>query len=341
MSDEGTDPGPRFETLDEVVYGRVEQVAPGIRRVIAENPSKFTAHGTGTYIVGERQVVVIDPGPNLESHREALERALDDVQVVGIAITHCHSDHSPLAAWLTAQSGAPTIGFGAHPRPTSEQLDDMTDDVEGDGDGDGDDAASDISDASDASEQPAEIEEAVDYDFAPGIVIADGELAIEVEGLTMRAVHTPGHTSNHVCYSVEETGALFTGDHIMGWSTTVVSAPDGDMSAYMSSLRKVIERADRSFWPTHGPPRTDTVAYATALYRHRMQREQQIIDLLEAGPMRIREIVAVLYVAVRTELHKAAARSVHAHLIKLVDEGRVVMLDDERPRLRSTFGLLS
>jgi len=154
-------------------------------------------------------------------------------------------------------------------------------------------------------------------------------------------VHTPGHTSNHVCYSVEETGALFTGDHIMGWSTTVVSAPDGDMSAYMSSLHKVIERADRSFWPTHGPPRTDTVAFAAALYRHRMQREQQIIDLLKAGPMRIREIVAVLYVAVRTELHKAAARSVHAHLVKLVDEGRVVVLDDERARLRSTFGLAS
>jgi glyoxylase-like metal-dependent hydrolase (beta-lactamase superfamily II) len=298
---------PEFRTLDEVEYGSVSQLTPLIRRVVAENPSKFTYRGTGTYIVGHGDVVVIDPGPQLDTHRAALAAALDGERVRAILVTHCHSDHSPLAAWLRDETGAPTIAYGPHPRPEpgTEPVD-ATDDATDDG------ATDDV-----------EIEESTDYDFVPDIAAADGDVVVDAGGLTMTAVHTPGHTSNHTCWSLAEEGALFTGDHVMGWSTTVVSPPDGDMAAYVDSLRRVADRDDAMLWPTHGPPRDDGRRYVMSLIEHREARELGVLEAVRAGRSTIPQIVALLYADVREELHKPAGRSVWAHLDKLVAEGRV------------------
>lgn len=296
--------GPVFRTLDEVTYGRVERVAPSIRRVIAENPSKFTYRGTGTYVVGDGDVVVIDPGPQLDSHRDALAAALDGERVRGILVTHCHADHSPLSRWLSAETGAPTFGYGPHPRPDPE-LEPVPDP-----DPDGDEVV---------------IEESTDFEFVPDHATVHGDRLDLLPGVTVEAVHTPGHTSNHTCWAMTLDGVrvLFSGDHVMGWSTTVVSPPDGDMAAYLRSLQLVIDRGDDVLWPTHGPMRDDVVEYVTALVAHRRARERAVLEAVRSGLATIPEIVAVLYADVRPELHKPAGRSVWAHLVQLVSEGRV------------------
>ena len=326
--------GPVFETLDEVTYGEAEQVSPMIRRVIAENPSKFTYHGTGTYIVGHGDIVVIDPGPDLVSHRDALWKVVRSERVRAILVTHCHSDHSPLAAWLSAETGAPSIAVGPHGETESpegmfdgeEELGPTPSPVDADRDED------------DSGEQEIKIEESIDTAFTPDVTCLDGEVVVDGSGMTMMAVPTPGHTSNHCAFSLREEGALFTGDHIMGWSTTVVSPPDGDMRAYMSSLRKVAGRGDRSLWPTHGPPRYDAETYVGALIAHRESRSSQIIDFIDAhGPSTVPEMVRVLYASVREELHRPAARSVLAHLIELVEDGRVHIADGGWPRISARF----
>ncbi len=325
----------RFATLDpdEFTYGRVDRVSPMIRRVIAENPSKFTYHGTGTYLVGDGDVVVIDPGPDLPSHRDALAAALAGERVRAILVTHCHADHSPLAAWLSAETGAPTYAFGPHPRPDAD--DDDLDDLAGDDNGD-DNGSEGEGDGTGA----VKVEESVDHDFAPDVEVRTGDVVAEAPGVTFTALHTPGHTSNHTCWAFAEERALFTGDHVMGWSTTVVSPPDGDMGAYMASLDAVARRDDDVLWPTHGPPRRDAREFVRALYEHREERERQVLDALGAGRRTIAEIVELLYADVRTELHKAAGRSVLAHLVKLVDEGRVAVTDADRPRLRASYDLV-
>lgn len=323
---------PEFATLDptQFEYGRVDRVSPMIRRVIAENPSKFTYHGTGTYIVGQGDVVVIDPGPALDSHRDALAAALRGERVRAILVTHCHADHSPLAEWLKSETGAPTVAFGPHPPAgPDEEIDDRLPEEKPPPKDPG------------AQGEPGEIklEEAVDLSFSPDIAVVDGELAAEVPGVTLTAVHTPGHTSNHTCFAFAEERALFTGDHVMGWSTTVVAPPDGDMAAYISSLEAVARRDDAVLWPTHGPPRRDGAAYVRALVEHRLQRERQILDAIADGRQRVMAMVELLYAEVRPELHEAAARSVLSHLVKLVDEGRVRMLHADRPRLGTTYAL--
>jgi glyoxylase-like metal-dependent hydrolase (beta-lactamase superfamily II) len=318
---------PRFETLDrdDVVYGRVDQVSPTIRRVIAENPSKFTYFGTGTYIVGHGDVVVIDPGPVLDSHRDALAAALAGERVRAILVTHCHADHSPLSAWLKEETGAPTVAFGPHPRPTDDEvaaLADLHGDDEGEGEGEG---------------HETKVEESTDFDFVPDHTAVDGEVVFEWAGCRLSAVHTPGHTSNHLCYAYPEESALFSGDHVMGWSTTVVSPPDGDMAAYIESLRKVAGRDDGVLWPTHGPPRYDTAAYVSALLEHRLERERQVLEQVRAGVGTIADMVEILYADVRPELHKAARRSVLAHVVKLVADGRVVVANGSMPGLSSEY----
>ncbi len=295
-----------FVTLDEPRYGMAVPVSPLIRRVIANNPSKYTYFGTGTYIVGTGDVAVIDPGPQLDEHRDALAAALDGDRVRAILITHCHSDHSPLAAWLREESGAPTIAFGPHGRvELDDQFDDPNDDAP---------PADDV-----------KIEETTDTDFDPDVRIADGEVAAMGSGWTLRAVYTPGHTSNHMCYSLDEERSLFTGDHVMGWSTTVVSPPDGDMRAYIDSLRKVMARDDVSLWPTHGAPVTSPKPFLEAFLDHRLEREAQVLAAVRSGLSDIDAMVKTLYADVREELHKPAARSVLSHLIKLVDDGAVTV----------------
>lgn len=298
-----------FETLDDVEYGAVEQVSPSIRRVIANNPSKFTYRGTGTYIIGSGDVVVIDPGPLLDSHRAALVVALAGERVRAILVTHCHADHSPLAAWMRSEWDAPTIAFGPHPRP----------DVE----------------VSIAADDGVEIEESTDYDFVPDEFAVDGDVVVDDWGLHFTAVHTPGHTSNHMCWAFANDSALFTGDHVMGWSTTVVSPPDGEMAAYIESLRRVAGRHDQVLWPTHGPPRHDGADYVQSLVDHRHARERGILELVRAGVTTIPDLVSVLYADVREELHKPAGRSVWGHLVKLVDDGHVAVIDGASMQLGS------
>lgn len=308
---------PAFQPLgdDEFVYGRVDAVGPGLRRVIAENPSKFTYRGTGTYIIGRGDVAVVDPGPDLDSHRDALARALAGDRVRAILVTHCHADHSPLSAWLRAESGAPTYAFGPHPRPEPEDEEELQAEIA----------------------KGVKVEETTDYDFRPDVAVGDGDVAVSGPGWTIRGVHTPGHTSNHMCWELVEQRALFPGDHVMGWSTTVVSPPDGDMAAYIESLRKVAGRGDAVYLPTHGPVMKDPVPYVQALVDHRLEREQQVLAAVRDGLVQIPAIVALLYADVAEELHKPAGRSVLSHLVKLVADGKVTVADGTRPRLTSTF----
>lgn len=272
-------------------YGALEPVAPGIRRIVARNPGAFTFHGTGTYVVGEGEVAVIDPGPELAEHVEALLAGLaaNDERITHQIVTHTHLDHSPAARLVRARTGAPTYGFGPHAR----------------GPGEG-----------------GTVEEGGDEDFAPDVVVRHGE-AVRGKGWTLEAVHTPGHTSNHLCFALRETRALFSGDHVMGWSTTVIAPPDGDMARYMASLEAVRARGDTVLWPTHGPPVTDPQGHIGALIAHRLEREGQILACIAQGVGRIPDMVAVIYRDVPRTLHGAAGYSVLAHLIQLVTEGRV------------------
>lgn len=323
-----------FVPLAEPTYGEVVQVSPLIRRVIAENPSKYTYRGTGTYIVGRGDVTVIDPGPQLDGHRDALAAALAGERVRTIVVTHCHADHSPLAAWLRTESGAPTVAVGPHGAVDDDPDDDGPDDADADAD-DVDDGGDDP-DRTAAGSPPAETKETVDVDFRPDVRVVAGDVVADGEGYTLRAVPTPGHTSNHLCVSLIEEAALFTGDHVMGWSTTVVSPPDGDMRAYIDSLRKVQGRRDAILWPTHGAPITDPGPFLRAYLAHRLDREAQVLAMVRAGTSTITDMVDVLYADVDAKLHKAAGRSVLSHLVKLVADGQVAA-DSERPVRRSTF----
>ena len=289
---------PFIRTLD-FRYGEAAPLSPRIRRVIAPNPSAFTFHGTGTYIVGERgrgPVAVIDPGPDDDAHMQALLAALDGETVSHILITHTHRDHSPAAAALQAATGAPTYGFGPHPQPKGG---------------------------------PA-VEEGGDHGFRPDHVLGDGD-TVDGAGWTLTALHTPGHISNHLCFALREEQALFTGDHVMGWSTTVISPPDGSMSDYYASLNKLLPRDDARYYPTHGAPidagstgGASPQHFVQELIAHRQARETQILKCLEReGAQTIPQMVRVMYHDVPPGLHPAAARSVLAHLIHMVADGRV------------------
>lgn len=313
---------PFVEPLEGLVYGAVDQLSQLVARVVAENPSKFTYKGTGTYIIGRDEVVVVDPGPNLPSHRTALERALDGRCVRGIVITHCHSDHVPLSYWLAESTGAQTYGFGPHPRPV--ETDAFDDDDE--------DENEKPNDTGDGEER-----EHTDFDFTPDVAVRDGQRFLTVDGWSLTAVHTPGHTSNHLCVHLDVENALFTGDHIMGWSTTVVSPPDGNMADYMASVRKLIERSDAVLFPTHGNPVRDPAPFLAAYLAHRIERENQIVELLQRGPSTIHAMVEVLYANVHRELHKPARRSVMSHLLKLHAEGIVTTVIDAPPSMRSIW----
>jgi glyoxylase-like metal-dependent hydrolase (beta-lactamase superfamily II) len=282
-------------------YGRCDQVSPLIRRVIARNPGPFTYLGTGVYIVGRGEVAVIDPGPDLPEHFEALNAALSGERVTHVLVTHHHLDHSPLAHPLAEAFGAKVYGLpapGAH-----------------------------------ASDTPA-LEEGADDRFRPDVTLADGDLLSGL-GWTLEAVMTPGHTSNHVCFALKEENALFSGDHIMGWSTTVITPPDGDMGDYFASLEKVQARGFDTLWPTHGAPVRETGPFIDAYVAHRRAREAQILEALGAGFTSIKAMVPSLYAAVDPRLHPAAAHSVLAHMIQLVREGRVVA--EGEPRLDTAY----
>lgn len=315
---------PFVPPIDDVPYCEPVQVSPLVRRVIASNPSKFTYRGTGTYILGSRDVVVIDPGPRIDSHRDALAKALENLNVVGIVVTHCHSDHSPLAEWLHEHTGAPRYAIGAHKV------------YEGFVEEDDHDPTEDDPQEVDSDEE----RETIDLGFAPDVPVTDGEWFLSTKEFRLQAVATPGHTSNHLSVAMDAENALFTGDHVMGWSTTVVSPPDGDMAQYFESMRKCIAREDSVLWPTHGGPVTDVRPFLTAYLEHRMERERQIIAQIAAGNDTIPGIVKVLYASVPVRLHRPARRSVWSHLRKLVDEAVVETVDGGAPRLLGSYRLV-
>lgn len=269
-----------------VAYGEPVTVLPGIRRVLARNPGPYTFHGTGTMLVGDAEVAVIDPGPGDPAHIEAVLRAAGSARVTHIFVTHSHKDHSAAAAGLKAATGAAVYGYGhlAKSSPWAEEND--------------------------------------GHAFTPDIVLADGD-RVEGNGWGLEAVHTPGHMSNHLCYALADHGILFTGDHVMGWATTLVSAPDGDMGAYMASLRQLMDRPETLFVPGHGPEIRTPRAYLAALLAHREEREAEILACLADDIEHVADIVARLYSEVDAKLHKAAGWSVEAHLIDLSRRGRV------------------
>lgn len=267
-------------------YAKLEQLERGIARVLAHNPSAFTYYGTQTYLLGERELAVIDPGPDLPEHLDALEKAIGGRPVVAIMCTHTHRDHSPAAKPLAERTGAPLIGCAPLALET-------------------------VGPRADAS---------FDGDYAPDRVLHDGD-EIAVDGKAVAAVATPGHTSNHLCFAYE--GALLTGDHVMGWSTTVVVPPDGDMAAYMKSLDKLRQRDDRIYYPAHGEPVTNPDQYVRHLMNHRMQREKQIMKLVSEGPRAIPDIVALAYPGLDPRLTIAAGGSVLGHLVDLERRGLV------------------
>lgn len=311
-----------FVTLDDgdFAYGKVDEPMPGVRRLIAENPSKFTYRGTGTYIIGRGDVAVIDPGPALDSHRDALAVVLQGETVRAILVTHCHADHSPLAGWLRDETGAPTFAFGPHGAAGDVwDIGALPDDF-----GRSDDEQQPTSDSGEPK-----MEESTDVDFAPDESVVTGDMVFSTARVQVTALHTPGHTSNHTCFALADGDRriLFTGDHVMGWSTTVVSPPDGDMSAYIDSLRVVAGRADDVAVPTHGSPIPDPGAFVAGLVDHRLERERQVLDAVRRGVTTIPEMVTELYADVRVALHRPAGNSVLGHLVKLVADGTVVVAD--------------
>ena len=273
---------------DAANWGQLVRRTPLVRRLLAHNPSAFTFTGTGTFVVGNGTVAVIDPGPADPAHIAALLDALKGETVSHIVITHTHMDHSPAAPAIKAATGATIVGCA--PLVLSD-------------DGPRADAGFDAT-------------------YAPDVVMLEGD-SVSGPDWTLTAVATPGHTSNHLCFALPQEKALFTGDHVMGWSTTVVAPPDGDMADYMASLRKLLDRDDEIYHPTHGEPVTDAQRFVRGLITHRKQRENQILKLLGEGPQAIPAMVAVMYAMVDKRLHPAAGRSVLAHLIDLKARGVV------------------
>jgi len=275
-----------FNREFEPEYGTLVAVTPLIRRLVARNSGPFTAWGTGTYVIGHGEVAVIDPGPLESAHIDALLAALQGERITHQVITHTHLDHSPAAAEIRQRCGAKVVGCGPH------------------------------------GERGETTEAGADYEYTPEQQLFDGD-RLTGPGWTLTAVATPGHTSNHLCYCLAEEAGLFTGDHVMGWSTTVVSPPDGNMAAYMGSLERLLARQDKNFYPTHGAPITRPQEYVRQLIGHRVERENQVLACVAGGLDTIEAMVRKLYADVDVRLHRAAGRSVLAHLLKLVGEGRI------------------
>lgn len=283
-----------FDSRFEPAYGNAVPISKGVLRLTVNNPSPFTFHGTNSYVVGSDTLAVIDPGPEDEAHLEALIRTIAGRPVSHIFVSHTHRDHSPLAARLKALTGARTVAEGPHRPARPLHL----------------------------GEVPA-LDASSDTDFVPDLVVADGQV-VEGEGWRIGTVLTPGHAANHAAFSLEGTGILFSADHVMAWSTSIVAPPDGAMSDYMASLDRLIERDDRIYLPGHGGPVTSPKRFVRGLKAHRKMRERAILERLRAGDRSIAEIVRAIYRDTDPRLHGAAALSVFAHLEDLVGRGEVV-----------------
>ncbi|MBY3278482.1 MBL fold metallo-hydrolase [Rhizobium laguerreae] len=296
---------PAFDLAFEPAYGQAVPVVSGVERVTANNPGPFTFFGTNSYIVGASSVAVIDPGPEDEAHYQALMAALGGRAVTHIFVSHTHRDHSPLARRLQAATGAVTVGQGPHrpARPLRE---------------------GEINPFSESS----------DLSFVPDIAIGDDE-TISGDGWALSAVLTPGHTANHAAFALEGRDILFSGDHVMAWSTSIVAPPDGSMADYMASLDRLIAREDRLLLPGHGGPVTEPSTFLRALKAHRLRREQAVLARVRAGDQRITEMVKVIYRDTDPKLHGAAALSVLAHIEDLLKRGEIAA--DGPPTLAALY----
>ncbi len=300
-----------FRREMEFNYGEVDQVTPLLRRVIANNPSAFTFSGTGTYIIGRGNVAVVDPGPMDDAHFEALVTALDGETVSHILITHTHHDHSPLAARLKALTGAKTYAYGPH----------------GSGPAGGARASGDV-----------RLDAGGDTDFHPDVTVDHGDV-IEGRGWEAECVFTPGHTSNHMSFALARENTLLSGDHVMGWSTSVIAPPDGNMATYMASLQLLLDREEDIYWPTHGPAVEKPNRFVRAFITHRKMREAAIVQQLKNGLTTIPDIVRQIYSEVAPTLHPAAGMSVLAHMEHLVEQEKVET--DGAPAINGSYRLRS
>lgn len=282
-----------------VTYERTERLSPLVRRLTVKNPSPMTFTGTQSYILGEGDVAIVDPGPALPGHTDVILSALErGERITSILITHTHIDHSPGAAPLHEATGAPIYAFGGHGAGMSRMMSDLA-----------------------ASGADLGGGEGADHGFTHHETLRDGD-EFEVAGVKVTALHTPGHLSNHLSFALED-GAVLTGDLVMGWATTMVSPPDGDMAAFLASLAMMAKRSDRVFYPGHGHAVEDPAGMIAHQVSHRRAREAQIVDALAstgmATPM---ELTKAIYTEVDPRLHPAAARNVFATLLGLVSEGR-------------------
>jgi len=280
--------------------GQAHRVSPLVRRLVAPNGGPFTFTGTCTYLVGQGDLAVLDPGPDLDGHFAALVAAIGQARVAAIVVTHTHKDHSPLARRLKALTGAPIIGCGPHEAARALGEGEMN-----------------VLDAS------------ADHEHSPDRWMLDGDV-FEGQGFTLQAVATPGHTMNHLAFALAQESALFSGDHVMAWSTTIVAPPDGAMGAYMSSLERLMARDETIYWPGHGGPVKEPKRFVRGLLSHRRMRETTILERVQAGDRKIVSVVDRLYVGLEPKLKGAAALSVFAHLEELVARGAVRTDGDAR-----------
>jgi glyoxylase-like metal-dependent hydrolase (beta-lactamase superfamily II) len=276
--------------IDSFEYGNCDKISPLIRRIIANNPGPFTFTGTGTYIIGKENLAIIDPGPIDQNHFDAIIKSTKGQTITHILLTHNHNDHSPLAKKIKEETGA-KIYF----KNLSNDI--QTED---------------------------QFEEGYDKDIEGDIELSDGDI-IETNEWTVEAIHTPGHTSNHICYSLTEEDVLFSGDHVMGWSTTVIVPPDGDMNDYINSLKKLLKRSENNFYPTHGPIIERPKELVAKYIEHRMEREKQISEAIKLGNKKIPDMVKIIYKDVDISLHPAAAMSTLAHLIRMKENNEIAV----------------
>ncbi|WP_373503150.1 MBL fold metallo-hydrolase [Aestuariivirga sp.] len=283
-----------FDRDFDVRPGEAVAISPLVRRVLANNPSPFTFKGTSTFIVGRGQVAVIDPGPDDDAHLDALLHAVRGETVTHILVTHSHADHSPLTAKLQKATGARTHAYGAV-APTGEA--------------------------------GLRLDSSIDHYFDPDIRLGDRD-TLTGPGWSLESVFTPGHMSNHMCFALKEEKALFAGDHVMAWATSVIAPPDGDMGQYFASLRKLLDRDDDIYFPSHGPSKRNPLPLVRGYLAHRKMREAAIHARVAQGARTIPEIVAAIYADVDPKLHAAAALSTRAHLDHLVEQGKLHVTDN-------------
>jgi len=291
---------PSFNTDFDPPVGVAETLLPGLRRIVAPNASPMTFRGTNTYLLGGTDVAVIDPGPDMDAHLHAILKAVGETcSISHIFVTHSHVDHSPLSRRLARITGAPVLAVSDSFSSRSARMKNLAEHAElGGGEG-------------------------VDKDFNPDRQLADGQRIVG-QGWSLDAITTPGHFSNHVCFSWPEEAVVFSGDHVMGWATTLVSPPDGDLTAFMASLEKMAARkGDRRYFPGHGAVLEDPQAMISYLLSHRRERESQIIAALTQGAANASELAARIYTEIPRSLLPAATRNVFAHLIDLTDKKKI------------------